>query len=119
MAVPVDDVFCGSELLETHGTAGVKLLRADADLSTESEFEPISKTGRGIHINGCCIDPFQKFLGIDTQYVGFLEYDDSIWKSTRQQKPFLVHHAESRFATEIELFTENLLRGNEINLWEE
>jgi flagellar biosynthesis protein FlhG len=62
---------------------------------------------------------FQKFLGIDTQYIGFLEYDDSIWKSTHQQKPFLMNHAESRFATEIEIFTENLLRGNEINLWEE
>jgi MinD-like ATPase involved in chromosome partitioning or flagellar assembly len=56
---------------------------------------------------------------MDTHYVGFLEFDDSIWKSTRQQKPFLMHHAESRFATEIELFTENLLRGNEINLWED
>ncbi len=62
---------------------------------------------------------FQKYIGIDTQYIGFLEFDDSIWKSTRHQKPFLTHHSESRFATEIELFTENLLRGNEIDLWEE
>jgi flagellar biosynthesis protein FlhG len=72
-----------------------------------------------IYLGASIKSTFQKFLGMDTQYVGFLEYDDSIWKSTRQQKPFLVHHAESRFATEIELFTENLLRGNEINLWEE
>jgi flagellar biosynthesis protein FlhG len=62
---------------------------------------------------------FQKFLGMDTQYVGFLEYDDSIRTSTSEQKPFLVHHSETRFATEIEIFTENLLRGNEINLWED
>jgi flagellar biosynthesis protein FlhG len=72
-----------------------------------------------IYLGASIKSTFQKFLGMDTQYVGFLEYDDSIWKSTRQQKPFLMHHAESRFATEIELFTENLLRGNEINLWEE
>jgi flagellar biosynthesis protein FlhG len=72
-----------------------------------------------IHLGASIKSTFQKYLGIDTQYVGFLEYDDSIWKSTRQQKPFLVHHADSRFATEIELFTENLLRGNELNLWEE
>lgn len=72
-----------------------------------------------IHLGASIKSTFQKYLGMDTQYVGFLEYDDSIWKSTRQQKPFLVHHAESRFATEIELFTENLLRGNEINLWED
>jgi len=72
-----------------------------------------------IHLGASIKSTFQKYLGIDTQYVGFLEFDDSIEKSTRQQKPFLMHHAESRFATEIELFTENLLRGNEINLWEE
>ncbi len=72
-----------------------------------------------IYLGASIKSTFQKFLGMDTQYVGFLEYDDSIWKSTRQQKPFLMHHADSRFATEIELFTENLLRGNEINLWEE
>jgi flagellar biosynthesis protein FlhG len=72
-----------------------------------------------IHLGASIKSTFQKYLGMDTHYVGFLEYDDSIRKSTRQQKPFLVHHAESRFATEIELFTENLLRGNELNLWEE
>jgi flagellar biosynthesis protein FlhG len=72
-----------------------------------------------IHLGASIKSTFQKYLGMDTHYVGFLEFDDSIWKSTRQQKPFLMHHAESRFATEIELFSENLLRGKEINLWEE
>ena len=72
-----------------------------------------------IHLGASIKSTFQKYLGMDTQYVGFLEYDDSIRKSTRQQKPFLVHHSESRFATEIELFAENLLREKELNLWEE
>lgn len=72
-----------------------------------------------IHLGASIKSTFQKYLGMDTQYVGFLEFDDSIEKSTRQQKPFLMHHAESRFATEIELFTENLLRGTEVNIWEE
>lgn len=71
-----------------------------------------------IYLGASIKSTFQKFLGIDTHYVGFLEYDDSIMNSTRQQKPFLVHHAESRFATEIELFAENLLREKEVNLWE-
>ncbi len=72
-----------------------------------------------IHLGASIKSTFQKFLGMETQYVGFLEFDDSIENSTRLQKPFLMHHADSRFATEIELFAENLLRGNEINLWEE
>jgi len=72
-----------------------------------------------VYLGASVKSTFLKYLGIDVQYVGFLEFDDSIWHSTRDQRPFLMDHAESRFATEIELFTENLLRGNEINLWEE
>jgi len=72
-----------------------------------------------IHLGASIKSTFQKYLGMDTHYAGFLEFDDSIEKSTRQQKPFLMHHSESRFATEIELFAENLMRGTEINLWED
>lgn len=62
---------------------------------------------------------FRKHLGIETFYAGFLEYDDAIRKSMREQKPYLLHHEDGRVASEIELLTENLLRENEINLWEE
>ncbi len=72
-----------------------------------------------VYLGASMKSTLSKYLGIDVQYVGFLEFDDSIRESTRHQRPFLMDHAESRFATEIELFSENLLRGNEINLWEE
>ena len=62
---------------------------------------------------------FTKYLGISTQYVGFMEYDDSIWRSIRQRQPFMPNQSSSRLTKEIELFTENLLRGKEIRLLKE
>lgn len=72
-----------------------------------------------IHLGASIKSTFMKYLGIDVQYVGFLEFNDLIRHSTQNQRPFLEDHPESRLATEIEIFTENLLLGNEISLWEE
>ncbi len=71
-----------------------------------------------VHLGASIKSTFLKYLGIDVEYVGFLEFNDSIRHSTQNHRPFLMDHPESRLATEIELFTENLLLGNEINIWE-
>ncbi len=57
---------------------------------------------------------FMKYLGVDTQFVGYLEYDDAVWRSIRERKPFMVNYATSRSAKEIATFTENIIQGMEI-----
>jgi flagellar biosynthesis protein FlhG len=57
---------------------------------------------------------FMKYLGLETQFVGYLEYDDTIWRSIRERKPFMMNYATSRSAKEIVTFTENILQGREI-----
>jgi flagellar biosynthesis protein FlhG len=57
---------------------------------------------------------FMKYLGLDTQFVGYLEYDDTIWRSIRERKPFMINYGTSRSAKEIATFTENILQGREI-----
>jgi len=59
---------------------------------------------------------FMKYLGVDTKFVGFVEYDDSVWRSIRQRRPFMLNYSLSRSAKEVEVFTENLLKGKEIKL---
>jgi len=59
---------------------------------------------------------FVKYLGVDTKFVGFIEYDDSVWRSVRERRPFMLNYSLSRSAKEIEVFTENLLQGKEIKL---
>ncbi len=58
----------------------------------------------------------RKYLGVDTKFVGFVEYDDAVWRSIRERKPFMLNYSLSRSAKEIEVFTENLLRGKEMKL---
>lgn len=57
-----------------------------------------------------------KYLGVDTKFVGFVEYDDSVWRSIRRRRPFMLNYSLSRSAKEVEVFTENLLKGKEIIL---
>ena len=59
---------------------------------------------------------FMKYLGINTKFVGFIEYDDSVWRSIRERRPFMLNYSLSRSAKEIEAFTENLIHGKEIKL---
>ena len=57
---------------------------------------------------------FMKYLGVETQFVGYLEYDDTIWRSIRERRPFMMNYGTSRSAKEIATFTENILQGREI-----
>jgi len=59
---------------------------------------------------------FMKYLGVDTKFVGYVEYDDTVWRSIRERKPFMLNYSLSRSAKEIEVFTENLLQGKELKL---
>jgi flagellar biosynthesis protein FlhG len=59
---------------------------------------------------------FKKYLCVDTRFVGFVEYDDSVWRSVRERRPFMLNYSLSRSAKEVEVFTENLLKGKEIKL---
>ncbi len=57
---------------------------------------------------------FMKYLGLETQFVGYLEYDDAVWRSIRERRPFMVNYATSRSAKEIATFTENIIQGMEM-----
>jgi len=57
-----------------------------------------------------------KYLGINAKFVGYIEYDDSIWRSVRERRPFMLTYSLSRSAKEIEAFTENLIQGKEMRL---
>jgi flagellar biosynthesis protein FlhG len=59
---------------------------------------------------------FLKYLGLNAQFVGYIEYDDAIWRAVRRREPFMLNYATSRCGREIEVLTENLLQGKEIKL---
>lgn len=57
-----------------------------------------------------------KHLGVNTQYAGFIEYEDGVWRSTRKNRPFLLDYRASRCAKEIETIVENVSGGRDIRL---
>jgi flagellar biosynthesis protein FlhG len=59
---------------------------------------------------------FIKHLGVNTKFVGYVEYDDAVWRSIRERRPFMLNYSLSRSAKEVEVFTENLLQGKEVIL---
>ena len=74
------------------------------------------RSSEDIFIGSSMKSIFMKYLGINTKFVGFIEYDDSVWRSSRERKPFMLNYSLSRSAKEIETFTENLIQGKEIKL---
>ena len=74
------------------------------------------RSSEDIFIGSSMKSIFMKYLGINTKFVGFIEYDDSVWRSIRERRPFMLNYSLSRSAKEIETFTENLIQGKEIKL---
>lgn len=74
------------------------------------------RSSQDIFIGSSLKSIFLKYLGINAKFVGYIEYDDSIWRSVRERRPFMLNYSLSRSAKEIEAFTENLIQGKELKL---
>ena len=55
-----------------------------------------------------------KYLGIKAKYVGFIEYDDTIWKSASKRQVLLQAHPRLRSSKEIRTSAENIIQGSEL-----
>jgi len=57
-----------------------------------------------------------KYLGVPVLYAGHVEYNDAVWKSVRERKPFILQYASTSCAREIEALIENVDKGREISI---
>jgi flagellar biosynthesis protein FlhG len=57
-----------------------------------------------------------KYLGVPIHYAGYIEYNDAVWKSIRERRPFMLNYLATGCAQEIEVFVENLLQGREVSI---
>jgi flagellar biosynthesis protein FlhG len=58
----------------------------------------------------------QKYLGVGIEYAGYIEYNDAVWRSVRDRKPFLLNFQATGCAKEIATLAENLLHGREVEI---
>ncbi|HAK58961.1 MAG TPA: ATP-binding protein [Nitrospiraceae bacterium] len=66
----------------------------------------------GFSIKSAC----NKYFGINLEYLGYVEYDDSVWQSIRSKRPLAVEYPYSRPARCIERIVHNLLRKEQLTL---
>lgn len=57
-----------------------------------------------------------KYLGVPIQYSGYIEYNDAVWKSVREGRPFMLNYLATVCAKQIEIFVENMIKGKDVSL---
>ena len=55
-----------------------------------------------------------KYLGIPVRFAGTIAYDDAVWKSVRERKPFMLNYLSSSCAKAMEVLADNLIEGKEV-----
>ncbi|MBW2035113.1 MAG: AAA family ATPase [Deltaproteobacteria bacterium] len=66
----------------------------------------------GNSVKSICI----KYFGLNTQYIGYVEYDDFISRCINKRQAYMETYPTSRCAKEIERLTENLLEGRQLGI---
>ena len=56
---------------------------------------------------------FKRYLDLDTNYLGFVEYDENVITSYKQKEPFLEFSSASSTAEEIRTCVQNLIQDKE------
>ncbi|MFC1883217.1 P-loop NTPase [Thermodesulfobacteriota bacterium] len=57
-----------------------------------------------------------KYLGINAQYVGYVEYDNAVSRSINSRQQYMLSYPESRCAREIEKLANNLIEQKQVRL---
>ncbi len=52
----------------------------------------------------------KRYFGVDIDYVGYLDYDTTVWQAVRRKKPFVVEFPNSRLVGSIDRITQYLFK---------
>jgi len=74
----------------------------------------MARDSQDIHLGSSLKSIFDKYLGLKASYAGFITYDDAVWRSVRERRPFMLHFLSSRSSKEIEILVDNLVHDREI-----
>lgn len=60
----------------------------------------------GFSIKSVC----KKYFGIDMDYIGYLDYDSSVWQAVRRKRPLMLEFPNSRLVSSIERICQYLVK---------
>jgi flagellar biosynthesis protein FlhG len=73
------------------------------------------RNNQDIQLGASIKSVMMKYLGIPIHYSGYVEYNDAVWKSVRERKPFMLNYLATGCAKEIEVLAENLIKSADID----
>jgi flagellar biosynthesis protein FlhG len=82
-----------SEILKFRPKLIINQVRSQADIDI------------GFSIQSIC----KRYFGIDLDYVGYLDYDASVWQSVKKRKPLLMEFPNSKLVTNFDRMVQRLL----------
>jgi flagellar biosynthesis protein FlhG len=74
------------------------------------------RTNQDVLLGASIKSVMNKYLGIPISYAGYIEYNDEVWKSIRERKPFMLHYSTTASAKDLETTIDNIGTGREISL---
>jgi flagellar biosynthesis protein FlhG len=72
------------------------------------------RSNQDIQIGTSIKSVLKRYLGVPVRYVGYIAYDDAVWRSVRERKPFMMNYLSTGCAKEIETLVENIIRAGDI-----
>jgi len=72
------------------------------------------RTNQDILLGSSIKSVMRKYLGIPILYSGYIEYNDAVWKSVRERRPFMLNYNTTECAKEIEIIIDNVIKGRDI-----
>jgi flagellar biosynthesis protein FlhG len=72
------------------------------------------RSNQDIQIGASIKSVLMKYLGVPVRYVGYVEYNDAVWRSVRERKPFMMNYLATGCAREIENLVENIIQNRDI-----
>jgi flagellar biosynthesis protein FlhG len=72
------------------------------------------RSPQDIQIGASIKSVLMKYFGVPVRYVGYIEYDDAVWRSVRERKPFMMNYLATGCAKEIENLAENIVQNRDI-----
>lgn len=111
---PQGQMFLPSDLVK-------KVTELDANLGTKLQNE-ISKfkfylvmnqvrSPHDIEIGNSIRNVAKKYFGVDIVYLGYLEYDASVWQSIKKRRPVTLEYPNSSLVTNFKKIVSNLIDG--------
>jgi flagellar biosynthesis protein FlhG len=107
------DLITGVEAIDPE--VGSRLRKTMAQFSPKlvvNQVRSQDDAALGLSMRSSC----SKYFGIQVEYLGYVEYDDSVWRAMKRKRPPAVEFPDSCSSRGTERVLTNLLKGEQIAL---